>query len=187
MNESSNRGWKNINISCEVLTDKLNVPAHWFILFSLVFLFMIFSSFTSAFTFLLIISPSHPPPPTTFFVLLKMFINVSWSSQSNWKGERGWVWKGRTRQGETSIRKKRKVWAQTEKKKQRRMKTKVNWCVRKKKTRKGKTHVFSTLKLRKMVYVFLKEIYLNLLRYIQFIFLMKSQKYKIETHRSLSF
>jgi len=31
------------------------------------------------------------------------------------------------------------------------------------------------------------EIYLNLLRYIQFIFLMKSQKYKIETHRSLSF
>ena len=58
---------------------------------------------------------------------------------------------------------------------------------KKKKTRKGKTHVFSTLKLRKMVKVFLKEIPLNLLRYIQFIFLMKSQKYKIETHRSLSF
>jgi len=99
MNESSNRGWKNINISCEVLTDKLNVPAHWFILFSLVFLFMIFSSFTSAFTFLLIISPSHPPPPTTFFVLLKMFINVSWSSQSNWKGGERMGLKGKDKTG----------------------------------------------------------------------------------------
>lgn len=98
MNESSNRGWKNINISCKVLTDKLNVPVHWFIYFPPIFLFMIFSSFISAFTFLLIISPSHPPPPPTLFVLLKMFINVSWSSQSNWKrGERmGLKEKGKT-------------------------------------------------------------------------------------------
>lgn len=49
-------------------------------------------------------------------------------------GERGWVWKGRARQGETFTRKMRKDLAQTEKKKQRRMKTKnVNWCVRGKK------------------------------------------------------
>ena len=149
---------------------------------------MFFSSFISAFTFLLIISPSHPPPPTTFFVLLKMFINVSWSSQSNWKrGERMGL-KGKDKTGRDFYKEDEKGlstdWKEETKEKENKGQL---MCQEKKKTKKGKTHVFSTLKLRKMVTVFLKEISLNLLRYIQFIFLMKSQKYKIETHRSLSF
>lgn len=193
MNESSNRGWKNINISCKVLTDKLNVPVHWFIYFPPIFLFMIFSSFIFSFHF-----PAHhfsiSPPPPTLFVLLKMFINVSWSSQSNWKrGERMGL-KGKEQDRERLFYKEdeKEGLAQTEKEEAKgewKQRTSTDVSGGKKKTNERQdTCIFNPeIKGQLMVNVFLQEISLNLLRYIQFIFLTKSQKYKIETHRSLSF
>ena len=143
MNESPNRGRKNINIRCEVLTDKLNIPVHSFILFP-----PFFYSWSSYLSFQLLLSCSSFLHLTLLLHPLFLFFrrcSLMWADlvKVTGRGERGWVWKGRTRQGETFKRKMRKVGAQTKKKTQRRMKTKnVNWCVRKKKRQGKARHMY---------------------------------------------